>query len=203
MILPSRSMNLCAATGLLLLSAGAAPVAGQDAPARFGHLAYKEAAQGELRAAGRYRATDRVVQLAAPAAEAFAKLRAAAQTDGVKLVPISGFRTVEYQRGLFHRAIERYGSAARAARWVAPPGHSEHHTGLALDIGDESEPDCDTEPCFVKTRAFEWLKKNAARFGFELSFPQNHGAVSYEPWHWRFIGDDSSKKVFAAAREKK
>ena len=199
MIHHTRSKKLCTAVGLLL-SCGALVVAVQEAATRFGHFAYKEAAADALRAAGNYRATDRVVQLAVPAAEAFAKLRTAALADGVKLVPISGFRTVEYQRGLFNRAIKRYGSEARAARWVAPPGYSEHHTGLALDIGDESEPACDTEPCFVKTRASEWLKKNAARFGFELSFPQNHGAVSYEPWHWRFIGDESSRKIFAAAR---
>jgi len=109
MIHHTRSKKLCTAVGLLL-SCGALVVAVQEAATRFGHFAYKEAAADALRAAGNYRATDRVVQLAVPAAEAFAKLRTAALADGVKLVPISGFRTVEYQRGLFNRAIERYGS---------------------------------------------------------------------------------------------
>ena len=74
--------------------------------------------------------------------------------------------------------------------WVAPPGYSEHHTGLALDIGDLDHPETDVEVSFEETPAFEWLKNNADRFGFELSFPVgNPQGVSYEPWHWRFVGE--------------
>ena len=57
------------------------------------------------------------------------------------------------------------------------------------NLADGERPECDVEPPFEKTRAFHWLKKNAARFGYELSFPRNNRrGVNYEPWHWRFNG---------------
>ena len=172
--------------------------AAQTPPAeRYGHRAYTEARAEELRPVGKYRDTGRVVQLAAPAAAAFKAMQKAAAGDGVKLVPISGFRTRDYQAGLFERAVRRHGSEERAARWVAPPGYSEHHTGLALDIGDEARRDCDVELCFEKTAAHQWLEKNAARFGFELSFPPGReSGPAFEPWHWRYIGDDASRTLF-------
>ncbi|MCE2424014.1 MAG: M15 family metallopeptidase [Pseudomonadales bacterium] len=156
---------------------------------KFGHFAFAEtsAALGD---AGGYRDTGRVVQLRTEAADAFVAMQAAAQDVGVHLVPISGYRTVGYQDGLFGRAIDRYGTPEEAAVWVAPPGYSEHHTGLAIDIGDLDHPEADVEVSFEATPAFDWLKNNADRFGFELSFPDgNPQGVSYEPWHWRFIGE--------------
>ncbi len=152
----------------------------------FGHLAYEETAQ-PLADAGRYRDTGRVVQLRADAAQAFQAMQASARLAGVELVPISGYRTRSYQQGLFSRAVGRYGTRQAAARWVAPPGYSEHHTGLAIDIGALQRPETDVETTFEHTPAFAWLKENAHRFGFEISFPRdNPQGVSYEPWHWRY-----------------
>lgn len=154
----------------------------------FGHLAYAET-DAPLADAGRYRDTGRVVQLRAEAAEAFRAMQKAAREAGVELVPISGFRTRGYQDGLFARATRRYGSTESAARWVAPPGYSEHHSGLAVDIGALERPATDVETTFEDTPAFAWLKDNAHRFDFELSFPKgNSQGVSYEPWHWRYTG---------------
>ena len=151
-----------------------------------GHLAYEET-DGPLAAAGRYRDTGRVVQLRPDAARAFRAMQTAARQAGVELVPISGYRTKGYQEGLFSRAVRRYGSAESAARWVAPPGYSEHHSGLAIDIGALESPESDVETTFEDTPAFAWLKDNAHRFGFEISFPKgNPQGVSYEPWHWRY-----------------
>lgn len=168
------------------------PRAGAEAPppsdSLFGHLAYEETGM-PLADAGRYRDTGRVVQLRVEAARAFQAMQAAARLAGVELVPISGYRTRGYQEGLFSRAVGRYGSKQSAARWVAPPGYSEHHTGLALDIGALERPDTDVEATFEDTPAFAWLKENADRFGFEISFPRdNPQGVSYEPWHWRYTG---------------
>ena len=152
----------------------------------FGHLAHEETAE-PLADAGRYRDTGRVVQLRAEAARAFREMQASARLAGVELVPISGYRTRSYQQGLFSRAVGRYGSRQSAARWVAPPGYSEHHTGLAVDIGALESPETDVETAFEDTPAFAWLKENAHRFGFEISFPRdNPQGVSYEPWHWRY-----------------
>lgn len=172
---------------------GADPAIKSEAPitvdTKFGHFAFAEtsAALGD---AGGYRDTGRVVQLRTEAADAFVAMQKAAGDEGVSLVPISGYRTFAYQDGLFGRAINRYGSPEEAAVWVAPPGYSEHHTGLALDIGDLDRPETDVEVSFEETPVFEWLKNNADRFGFELSFPVgNPQGVSYEPWHWRFVGE--------------
>lgn len=174
-----------------------APLAGaQDTVASHGHRAYREVAPESLRSIGLYRNTGRVVQLAVPAAIAFEAMRAAAAVDSIQLVPISGFRTVAYVKDLFTRAVQRHGTPERAARWVAPPGYSEHHTGLAIDIGELNSPKCDAEACFDTTRAAVWLRTNASRFGFEMSFPDGVGAVSYEPWHFRYVGDDGSRAVF-------
>ena len=154
----------------------------------FGHLAYAET-DAPLAEAGRYRDTGRVVQLLAEAAQAFRAMQKAAREAGVELVPISGFRTKGYQDGLFARATRKYGSTESAARWVAPPGYSEHHAGLAIDIGALERPETDVETTFEDTPEFAWLKNNAHRFDFEISFPRdNPQGVSYEPWHWRYTG---------------
>jgi LAS superfamily LD-carboxypeptidase LdcB len=164
---------------------------------RFGHRAYREAPRAVLSNAGPYRATGRTVQLRREAAEAWRRMVAAAAKDGIGLVPISGFRPVSYQEGLYRRATKRYGSAQAAARWVAPPGHSEHHTGWTLDVGDRDRPDADVEQSFATTPAHTWLAAHAAVWGFELSFPKdNPQGVSYEPWHWRYIGSEEARRLF-------
>ncbi|MBI4396670.1 MAG: D-alanyl-D-alanine carboxypeptidase family protein, partial [Elusimicrobia bacterium] len=128
---------------------------------------------------------------------AFLKMAAAARADGVKIIPISGFRAVKYQKYLFEKAGRRYGSEEKAARWVAPPGFSEHHTGWSLDLGDETSANTDVDQSFEETKAFRWLSEHASDYGFEISFPKgNPQNVNYEPWHWRFIGNAEAKELF-------
>ena len=71
----------------------------------------------------------------------------------------------------------------------AAPGFSEHHGGLALDIGTPGDPPA--EDSFERTPAFAWLREQAGKHGFHLSYPRDnpHGIV-YEPWHWRFQHDE-------------
>jgi len=155
----------------------------------LGHKRYSEAQENNLVAAGRYRASPRIVMLLPEAASAFNDMQEDARIEEVFLVPISGYRSVKYQSRLFKRAVKKYGSTEKAARWVAPPGFSEHHTGLAIDIGDEEKPECDVELCFEKTDACKWLNENAGKYGFELLFKKTDASkVSYEPWHWRYLG---------------
>jgi D-alanyl-D-alanine carboxypeptidase len=158
---------------------------------------FTEAAENELIIVGEYRQSGRKVKIRVDAAAALLNLMTEARTAGVIIIPISGFRTIAYQESLFQKAVAKYGSEDAAVRWVARPGHSEHHTGLAMDLGDEENPACDVEPPFEETRAFHWLQQNAAHFGFELSFPRNNPrGVNYEPWHWRFVGTPEAKQVF-------
>ena len=129
---------------------------------KFGHKSYAEAPPSALVPVGHYRDTGRAVQMRAPAAAAFSKMRGAARADGVTVVPVSGFRPISYQKNLFVRAVKRYGSEQKAARWVAPPGYSEHATGWALDLGDESHRATDIEQTFQSTPAFRWLQSMPA-----------------------------------------
>lgn len=174
-----------------------AAAAGAKEKTKFGHRAFMQAPAGDIAEAGRYRDTGRIVQMRTEAANAFRRMAEAAAKDGVQIVPISGFRTIAYQKGLFDRGRKKHGSAGAAAKWVAPPGYSEHHTGWTLDLGDRGRPETDVDPSFEDTAAFHWLAANAAKFDFELSFPKdNPQGVSYEPWHWRFIGSDGAKRTF-------
>ncbi|MFS8855554.1 D-alanyl-D-alanine carboxypeptidase family protein [Synechococcus sp. H55.2] len=162
----------------------------------LGHYAYAEAPADSLRVVGSYHG--REVRLRQAAAESYLRMSAAAQADGIRLVPISGFRSIAEQEFLFFQlAQSRALRPEERAALSAPPGYSEHHTGYAIDIGDARFPQWDTQEAFETTPAFRWLEKNAARFGFELSFPRgNPQGVSYEPWHWRFVGDRHSLETF-------
>lgn len=136
------------------------------------------------------------------AAQAFVHMQAAARQSGIQLVPLSGYRDMSTQTFLFQRQIQRRGSE-RAARFLsAPPGFSEHHTGYALDIGDGSQPYTHVQYAFAQTAAYGWLQAQAGSYGFELSFPlDNPQGISFEPWHWRYVGTAEARQLFAQARQ--
>ncbi len=170
-----------------------------DADGRMlNHYTYKETAQGNLEPI----VADGSFKLHYKAANAYKQMAAAAQADGVTLVPLSAFRSVKDQQELFFEVSrERNQRPQERANVSAPPGHSEHHTGYAIDLGDGGVPAVNLSPDFERTESFQWLQTNAARFSFELSFPQNNAqGVSYEPWHWRFVGDSDSLEMFYKAR---
>jgi D-alanyl-D-alanine carboxypeptidase len=163
------------------------------------HFAYKEAPQSELEAIS----GDGGMKLRAPAARAFRDMVAAASAEGISLMPLSAFRSEKEQEEVyFNVKAERGQSLEQRAQVSAPPGHSEHHTGYAIDIGDGNVPAANLSPTFEQTRAFQWLQANANRFNFEMSFPKdNKQGVTYEPWHWRFVGDKQSFDTFYKAKQ--
>lgn len=123
------------------------------------------------------------VRLTPRAAAAWRRMVAAAAGDGVTLLPISGYRSVARQTRIIRRKLAAGKSIDAILRLVAAPGCSEHHTGRAIDIG--SPEDCNLDEDFARTAEFKWLNKNAARFGFHLSYPRkNVHQIGYEPWHW-------------------
>ena len=132
----------------------------------------------------RYR---RALWLVAPAARAWRSMQAAALREGVVLEAISGYRSHDYQLGIFERKLARGLTVEEILTVNAAPGYSEHHSGRALDIGTLDEPPA--EESFERTAAFAWLRDNAAAYGFVMSYPRDnpHGIV-YEPWHWCFEG---------------
>jgi len=127
----------------------------------------------------------RPLWLADAAAGAWRRMRSAARAQDVALDAISGYRSHDYQLGIFRRKLARGQSLEQILAVNAAPGFSEHHGGLALDIGTTGEPPA--EEGFEATPAFAWLQQHAGGFGFVLSYPRDnpHGIV-YEPWHWRW-----------------
>lgn len=143
-------------------------------------------------------------ELQTEAAEAYRQMAKAAEADGVSLMLCSGYRSVEYQQGLFDKKVEQCLSEGlsqedaeiKAATIVAAPGHSEHNTGLAADIVTPDHQMLDT--AFEQTPAFAWLSQHAAEYGFILRYPRDKTAITgiiYEPWHYRYVGADNAAAI--------
>ena len=128
----------------------------------------------------------------------------AALEDGVELVPISGYRSVERQTRNFENKIQKYindgysktEATQMAATIILPPGTSEHNAGLAMDI-------CSLYESFEKTEEFEWLSENAADYGFIMRYPEDKQDITkiiYEPWHWRYVGVEAAQEMKASGQ---
>lgn len=167
----------------------------------LGHFAYDEAPLNSLEviaiASDGYQ-----IKLRRAAANKYTQMIGDAKADGIELMAISGFRSIVEQRQLFFEiGRQRNQTSAQRAKVSAPPGFSEHHTGYAVDIGDRNAPSTNLSPSFDRTDGFKWLQQNTSKYSFELSFPQNNPqGVMYEPWHWRFVGDDDSLATFYKKR---
>ena len=96
------------------------------------------------------------------------KMREEAKKDGIYLVFLSGYRSINLQNDIFYSLKSiRNQEASERARVSAPPGYSEHSTGFAIDFGDATQRETDFETDFENTDAFRWLIKNAAKFHFK------------------------------------
>lgn len=131
---------------------------------------------------------DRDLYLARPAAEAWMRMQSAARLDGIDLIAVSGFRSARRQQQIIRRKLDAGQQLIEILRENAAPGHSQHHTGFALDLADDRNCEPLTE-AFEQHRAFDWLSRRAAGFGFSLQYPRgnSHGFI-YEPWHWALDG---------------
>lgn len=177
----------------------------------YGHLIYPEAAAEDLVAV----CTGNSARLHQDVVQPLRVMIEAARAEGADLRALSCFRSIRKQRYLFCRHVcdargpvcgsgceGRKQSELERAKVSAPPGYSEHATGYAVDFADGRNRKCDFEVCFGETKAGKWLLANAAAFGFELSFPEENGqGVSYEPWHWRFVGTPEAMRLFERARQ--
>ena len=125
----------------------------------------------------------RMQSLSVETASAWQDLSRAASADGVTLMLVSGFRSVAYQAGLIRNKIEAGQSLSEILTVNAAPGYSEHHSGRAIDIATPGSRPLTEE--FEQTAAFAWLRRNADRFGFSMTYPRgNPQGFIYEPWHW-------------------
>ena len=127
------------------------------------------------------------------ALEAFLK---EGEANGVKGVTVtSAYRSYDYQNQLFRNEVALLGSEEEAAKNVNPPGSSEHQTGLAVDMHNMSAASRE----FGKTDEAKWLAQNAHKFGYILRYPADKTditGISYEPWHFRFVGRYHATKMF-------
>lgn len=117
------------------------------------------------------------------AARALGRMRSAALHDHVELQIVSAFRSIAYQIGIVERKLARGLTMDAILRVSAAPGYSEHHSGRCVDF---TTPDCAVlDEAFTHSRAYRWLARHAAEFGFALSYPRNNShRIAYEPWHW-------------------
>lgn len=169
----------------------------------LGHFPYGDAAPDALMAVPPSMAIG-ACRLRPEAAAALQRLLTAAAGDPAvqgRLYAFSCHRSLVHQQSTFCRTRESATGVDRAIS-AAPPGHSEHGTGYAVDFTVRPADGCpDAEACMAAKPAFRWLAANAPRFGFELSFPtSNKQGVKWEPWHWRWVGMSSTEPGAARAR---
>ncbi len=107
------------------------------------------------------------------------------------VIVLSGHRTYDYQQMLMDNKTDSVG-AIEAVKWVAKPGGSEHHTGLALDFGilkNKSSLD------YKGDGQYKWINDNAYKYGFIVRYPEEkkeQTGINYEPWHFRYVGNPHS-----------
>ncbi len=115
--------------------------------------------------------------------KALLKMAESAKKSGINLIADSGFRSVWYQREIVRRRLGKGEEYKKLITFVAPPGYSEHHTGRAVDF-------VPSEARFAYSKTYEWLKENAAEFGFFETYPEDTtGFTPWESWHWVYTGN--------------
>lgn len=134
---------------------------------------------------------DEEQQLDETAAKAVEELVQVAKEEGISLLGSSAYRSYKSQVEIYSSSIKNRG-VEYTKEYVAMPGKSEHQTGLAIDITNESR--------FMTKYSEEaqWLASNAYRFGFILRYPEGKEditGVAYEPWHIRYVGKDAAKEI--------
>jgi D-alanyl-D-alanine carboxypeptidase len=125
----------------------------------------------------------RIQRLTPDTAEKWTAMQAAAAAEGITILIVSGFRSIDYQARLIRKKINAGQSVSEILAVNAAPGFSEHHTGRAIDIATPGSRPLTEE--FEDSDAFRWLEQNAKEYGFSMSYPRDNAAgFIYEPWHW-------------------
>ena len=128
------------------------------------------------------------MKIRSEAYSALNEMAQAALNDGIRLLVSSAYRSYSYQENLFNHYVSVDG-LEQAERESARPGTSQHQLGTAVDFGSISDD-------FDKTRMGQWVYKNAADYGWSLSFPKGYEDVTgyrWECWHFRYIGKNACR----------
>ena len=148
-------------------------------------------------------------ELNATAADALKKLVNAGKNAGYDYVLYSGYRSYSSQYNKYYNKISSYESQGKSHdeavrltdQYYAPPGGSEHHTGLAADVCTPSivnQYNCLHEN-YDQTPEFRWFSKHAHEYGFILRYPQGKEGITgynYEPWHYRYVGVEVAGEIY-------
>ena len=126
------------------------------------------------------------------AAGYFRQMVDAAKKDGITLKSVSAYRSYSSQKDIYNNYVKRDGQT-KADTYSARPGHSEHNTGLAVDINTAS-----TSKHFENSKEYEWLINNSYKYGFILRYPEDKMFITgykFEPWHYRYFGIETATKL--------
>jgi len=117
-------------------------------------------------------------------------LQQAANNAGYAMPLISGYRSYQTQNSIYNSYVSRWG-IEYTDTVSARPGHSEHQTGLAFDVGELSNS-------YGETKAGIWLKENCHKYGFIIRYLKGKESItgySYEPWHIRYVGVEVATEI--------
>ena len=137
----------------------------------------------------------------ATAKKALDAMIADAKKQSVTLKITSSYRSYSYQNTLYNNYVKKHGKA-QADRFSARPGHSEHQTGLAFDLGGVNQAHW-FEESFANIKEGKWLASNAHKYGFHLRYQKGKEDITgymFEPWHFRYIGEDNATKIKATGK---
>lgn len=133
-------------------------------------------------------------QLDSTAYEAFKRLSDDARSKGLNIVNQSSYRSYSNQEAIYNNYFNEHGKEW-TDKWSARPGHSEHQTGLALDVATYKTTSLDS---FKDTKEFTWMQENAYKYGFILRYPDGQKYITgygYEPWHYRYVGVEAATTI--------
>lgn len=131
--------------------------------------------------------------------QAYSAMEQAAAKDDVWFWVASGYRSIAEQEQVLEREIQKNHTLGmteetariEALRTIAEPGHSEHHTGLAVDLNDVSDD-------FETTKAYKWLQEHAAEYGFIQRYEESKAEITgidKESWHYRYVGKAHAQEM--------
>ncbi|MNO97988.1 D-alanyl-D-alanine carboxypeptidase [compost metagenome] len=133
------------------------------------------------------------------AAEALEQLFARAESEGIELRAVSGYRSYARQKVIYETNVRNRG-IEEASRVSSAPGNSEHQTGLAMDVSSPSVGNA-LEESFGETTEGKWLADHAPEYGFIIRYlegAEDRTGYVYEPWHIRYIGTDLAPDLAAS-----
>jgi zinc D-Ala-D-Ala carboxypeptidase len=130
------------------------------------------------------------MRLRAAAADSLEEMAVAARKSRLKLIVSSSYRSHYYQTNVYTRAVKRFGKK-QADRTSAQSGHSQHQLGLVVDFYPIANS-------FAKSAEGIWVKANASKFGWSISYPYGYEELtgySWESWHYRYVGRELAEFI--------